>query len=198
MSDFLSKTVALVGNPNVGKSTLFNQLTGMNQHTGNWPGKTVGTAYGYCEYEGEKITFVDLPGTYSVFAKSPEEEVTRSFLESEKYDAVAVVCDATCLERNLSLVLQILSVTGKVIVCVNLVDEAEKRGIDIDFPSLKEALGVKVIKTSARSSRGIKDLLDGILNLKDRGADEKTDDEEIILKAEKIAKKVVSSKSRPD
>ncbi len=198
MSDFLNKTVALVGNPNVGKSTVFNQLTGMNQHTGNWPGKTVGTAYGYCEYKGEKFTFVDLPGTYSVFAKSPEEEVTRNFLESGDYDAVAVICDATCLERNLSLVLQILSITGKVIVCINLIDEAEKRGIDIDFSLLKDALGVEVIKMSARSSRGIKDMLDGILNLKGRDPDEKPDDEEMILRAEEISKSVVSSKSRPD
>ncbi len=198
MSDFLSKTVALVGNPNVGKSTVFNQLTGMNQHTGNWPGKTVGTAYGHCEYNDEKFTFVDLPGTYSIFAKSPDEEITRNFLESGEYDAVAVVCDATCLERNLSLVLQILSVTGKVIICVNLMDEAEKRNINIDFTALKEALGVEVIKMSARSSRGIKDLLDGILNLKNRSPDEKNDDKEIILKAEEIAQKTVSFKSRPD
>lgn len=198
MSGFLSKTVALVGNPNVGKSTVFNQLTGMNQHTGNWPGKTVGTAYGHCEYNDENFTFVDLPGTYSIFAKSPDEEITRNFLESGEYDAVAVVCDATCLERNLSLVLQILSVTGKVIVCVNLMDEAEKRNINIDFTALKEALGVEVIMMSARSSRGIKDLLDGILNLKNRSPDEKNDDKEIILKAEEIAKKTVSFKSRPD
>ncbi len=187
-----------MGNPNVGKSTVFNQLTGMNQHTGNWPGKTVGTAYGHCEYKGSKITFVDLPGTYSVFAKSPEEEVTRNFLQSGEYDAVAVICDATCLERNLSLVLQILSITGKVIVCVNLVDEAEKRGIIIDFESLKKALGVEVIKMSARSSHGIKDMLDGILTLKDRTPNKKSTDEEIILKAEEIAKNSVLSESRPD
>jgi len=194
----LEKTVALVGNPNVGKSTVFNQLTGMNQHTGNWPGKTVGTAYGHCDYKGERITFVDLPGTYSVFAKSPEEEVTRSFLESGEYDAVAVICDGTCLERNLSLVLQILSITGKVIVCINLMDEAEKKGISIDTDTLREKLGVQVVTMSARSSKGIDDMLSGIMTLKDVGCNEKLSADEIIPKAEEIAKASVFADTRPD
>ena len=123
-------TVALMGNPNVGKSTLFNYLTGMRQHTGNWPGKTVTGAVGSCTYKNLDITFVDLPGCYSLLSHSPEEEVARDFVMSSQADMTVVVCDATCLERNLILVLQTLEVTKNVIVCVNLMDEAKKKGLN--------------------------------------------------------------------
>ena len=113
------KTIALAGNPNVGKSTIFNALTGMNQHTGNWPGKTVSNAKGYFETQENNYVLVDLPGTYSLMAHSAEEEIARNFICFEKPDAVIVVCDATCLERNLNLVLQTMEITQKVIVCVN-------------------------------------------------------------------------------
>lgn len=118
--------IALAGNPNVGKSTVFNGLTGLHQHTGNWPGKTVTGAMGECTYEGETYTLIDLPGSYSLMAHSAEEEVARDYICFGKPEAVVVVCDAVCLERNLNLVLQTIEITGKTIVCVNLVDEAKK------------------------------------------------------------------------
>jgi len=124
--------VALAGNPNVGKSTLFNSLTGMHQHTGNWPGKTVTGAIGNCTYKDREITFVDLPGCYSLLAHSAEEEVARDFICEKNADATVVVCDAVSLERNLILVMQTIEVTQKVIVCVNLIDEAKKKGIKIN------------------------------------------------------------------
>ena len=125
--------IALGGNPNVGKSTLFNGLTGLRQHTGNWPGKTVATAYGYCSYDQKEYIVVDLPGCYSLAAHSAEEEVARDFIRSGQADAVIIVCDATCLERNLYLVLQTMEITPNVVVCVNLMDEAEKKKIKPDL-----------------------------------------------------------------
>ena len=121
--------IALAGNPNVGKSTVFNALTGMNQHTGNWPGKTVALAQGRCRRGQNDFLLVDLPGTYSLLAHSAEEEVARDFICFGRADATIVVCDATCLERSLNLVLQILEMTGRVVVCVNLLDEARKKHI---------------------------------------------------------------------
>ena len=121
-----SKVIALAGNPNVGKSTVFNELTGLNQHTGNWPGKTVTNAQGKYIHNGTEYVLVDLPGTYSLMAHSTEEEVARDFICFGNPDAVIVVCDATCLERNLNLVLQTIEITDKVVVCVNLLDEAKK------------------------------------------------------------------------
>ena len=118
------QVVALAGNPNVGKSTVFNSLTGMNQHTGNWPGKTVASAQGYCVTKRQSYVMVDIPGTYSLMAHSAEEEVARNFICFGAPDAVVVVCDATCLERNLNLVLQTLEISDRVVVCVNLRDEA--------------------------------------------------------------------------
>ena len=151
---------ALVGNPNVGKSTIFNCLTGMHQHTGNWPGKTVGSAEGVTKYKDNEYLIYDLPGTYSLIAHSQEEEVTRDFICFEDYDGVIVVCDAVCLERNLNLVIQILEITSNVVVCVNLLDEAKKKKIKIDLKKLSTELGVPVVGTSARSGKGIKNLLE--------------------------------------
>lgn len=151
--------IALAGNPNVGKSTLFNNLTGMNQHTGNWPGKTVGNAQGYGSSEEHSYVFVDIPGTYSLMAHSAEEEVARNFICFGGSDAVVVVCDATCLERNLNLVLQVLEIAERVIVCVNLLDEAEKKQIRIDLEGLSKELGVPVVGTVARKKESLDEFL---------------------------------------
>ena len=140
------KVVALAGNPNVGKSTVFNALTGLNQHTGNWPGKTVSNAQGRYTHKDRDFILVDIPGTYSLMASSVEEEVARDFVCFGGPDAVVVVADATCLERNLNLVLQILEITRKVIVCVNLLDEAEKKGIYVNLDTLSRELGVPVMR----------------------------------------------------
>ena len=139
------KVIALAGNPNVGKSTVFNALTGMKQHTGNWPGKTVENAQGYFEFEGDNYVLVDVPGSYSLIARSAEEEVARDFICFSNPDAVIVVCDATGLTRNLNLVLQTLETGKKVVVCINLFDEARKRKIEIDLKALEKELGVPVI-----------------------------------------------------
>ena len=153
------KKIALAGNPNVGKSTLFNQLTGMHQHTGNWPGKTVSNAVGSFSYHKENYLLYDLPGTYSLISHSEEETVARDFLCFQEYDMVIVVCDALCLERNLNLVLQILEINQQVIVCVNLLDEAKKKGIELDLELLSKRLGVPVVGTVARSKKGLSLLL---------------------------------------
>lgn len=157
--------IALAGNPNVGKSTVFNALTGLNQHTGNWPGKTVTNARGKFRHKDRNFILVDIPGTYSLIANSAEEEVARDFICFGKPDAVIVVTDATCLERNLNLVLQILEITHKVVVCVNLIDEAKRKRIDIDFDSLSKCLGVPVIPSNARNGEGLETLMDSILDI---------------------------------
>ncbi len=149
------KRIALVGNPNVGKSTIFNALTGMHQHTGNWPGKTVTQMIGTFSFHGEEYELVDLPGTYSLISHSEEESVTRDFLCFESYDGVIVVCDSLCLERNLNLVMQILDITPHVLVCVNLLDEARKKKVKVDLKALEKILKVPVVGTEARKKKGI-------------------------------------------
>ncbi len=162
--------VALAGNPNVGKSTLFNALTKLHQHTGNWPGKTVGSAYGTCSHNGQNYIFADIPGTYSLFARSAEEELARDALLYGECDAVAVVCDATCLQRNLNLVLQLREICGRLIVCVNLLDEAKRKGIHIDLEVLERCLGLPVIGMSAGKGDGIEQLFDAVEKLNPRRA----------------------------
>lgn len=159
------KLIAIAGNPNVGKSTIFNYLTGMNQHTGNWPGKTVSNAQGEYEHKGRSFKLVDIPGTYSLISSSLEEEVARDFICFANPDAIIVVLDATCLERNLNLALQILEITKDVVVCVNLIDEAEKKKIHIDIDELSLQLGVPVVCTNARSGIGIDELMDEVYNI---------------------------------
>lgn len=160
--------IALAGNPNVGKSTVFNALTGMNQHTGNWTGKTVATACGTFTRNGKKYITVDLPGTYSLFTHSVEEEVARDFILSGNADACITVCDATCLERNLNLVLQIIEITPRTVVCINLMDEARRKKICVDIPALARELGVPVVGTSARSGKGLDELIDAVDSLKSK------------------------------
>ena len=159
------RIVALAGNPNVGKSTVFNELTGLNQHTGNWPGKTVTNAQGKCRYKDTGFIMVDIPGTYSLMAHSAEEEVARDFICFGGPEAVIVVCDATCLERNMNLVLQTLEITDNVVVCVNLMDEAKKKKIRIDFDQLEQNLGVPVVGVSARSGKGLDGMMDRLLEV---------------------------------
>ncbi|MGX4685731.1 ferrous iron transporter B [Vagococcus sp. JNUCC 83] len=151
--------ITLAGNPNVGKSSVFNELTGLRQHTGNWPGKTVDLAQGRTEFDGQGFILVDLPGTYSLSAHSAEEEVARDFIKSNESQATIVVCDATSLERNLNLVLQIMQLTPNVVVCVNLLDEAKKKKIHINLDKLQELLGVPVVGTSAVKKQGLDTLM---------------------------------------
>ncbi len=157
--------VALAGNPNVGKSTLFNALTGLRQHTGNWAGKTVATARGEYTFQGEDYQLIDLPGTYSLAAHSQEEAVARDYIESGQADAVVVVCDATCLERNLILVLQVLELTGRALVCVNLMDEAKRLGIEVDLTALSRRLGVPVVGAAGARQDGLDALKEAVAAL---------------------------------
>ncbi len=151
-------TVALAGNPNVGKSTLFNALTGLRQHTGNWPGKTVEQAVGQYTYGDAKVSLVDLPGTYSLLADSPEEEIARDFLRGDSADVTVVVVDAAALRRSLCLALQVRQMTARMVLCVNLLDEAQKKGIQVDLNRLSHSLAVPVVGTAARSGTGLEEL----------------------------------------
>ncbi len=153
------KIIALAGNPNVGKSTVFNALTGGRQHTGNWPGKTVSSAHGVCRFHKTDYLIVDLPGSYSLDARSAEEEITRDYIMDAGSDAAVIVCDATCLERNLILALQIIRNQPASILCVNLMDEAKKKGIQVNLALLSERLGIPVVGTAARSKKGLSELL---------------------------------------
>jgi Fe2+ transport system protein B len=154
--------VALAGNPNTGKSTVFNNLTGLKQHTGNWPGKTVTRAEGGFEYNDKKFKLVDLPGTYSLLSTSTDEEVARDFILFGQPDVTVVVVDATRLERNLNLTLQILEITDRVVLCLNLIDEAERHKIKIDERMLSKDLGIPVIPATARYNKGMNELLNAI------------------------------------
>ena len=212
---------ALAGNPNVGKSTIFNALTGMRQHTGNWPGKTVALAQGVCMYKGEEIRLVDLPGTYALVSKSQEETLAAGFISGGEADCVIAVCDATSLERSLILALQVMELTDRVIVCVNLMDEAQKQGIKIDLAALSFELGVPVVAASASREEGMGELLEQLRRILDgfeaprprrcgvvsdsireshlgaealRGASGRASDEiaaQFVRRAEEIAKRVV-------
>ncbi len=154
--------VALAGNPNTGKSTVFNALTGLRQHTGNWPGKTVTRAEGGFIYDTNRYKLVDLPGTYSLMATSMDEEVARDFVLFGQPDVTLIVVDATRLERNLNLVLQILEITDRAVVCLNLVDEAKRKNITVDERRLARDLGVPVVPTVARTGQGLPELLQAI------------------------------------
>ena len=150
--------VALAGNPNTGKSTVFNTLTGLKQHVGNWPGKTVARAEGGFEYGAKKFKLVDLPGTYSLLSASTDEEIARDFILFGRPDCTIIVVDATVLERNLNLTLQILEITYRAVLCLNLMDEAERKGIEIDHERLGRDLGIPVVPTVARTGQGIPEL----------------------------------------
>lgn len=160
-----TKIIALGGNPNVGKSTIFNGLTGLNQHTGNWPGKTVTNATGSYTFKNFQFTLVDIPGTYSLMANSVEEEVARDFICFGNPDITVIVLDATCLERNLNLVLQTTEITNNVLVCVNLMDEAKRKGISININKLSMLLGLPVVATSASKGEGLNDLMNSVHNI---------------------------------
>ena len=154
--------VALAGNPNTGKSTVFNQLTGLKQHVGNWPGKTVVRAEGTIEYEGNRYKLIDLPGTYSLLSNAVDEEIARNFILFGHPEVVLLVVDSTCLERNLNLVLQVLEISDRVVICLNLMDEAARKGIEINVDQLSRDLGVPVIPTIANRGEGLKELIEAV------------------------------------
>ena len=202
------KVIALAGNPNVGKSTVFNALTGMKQHTGNWPGKTVTNAQGYCNSPSNSYVVVDIPGTYSLLAHSAEEEIARNFICSKNPDAVVVVCDATCLERNLNLVLQISQICKNMVVCLNLMDEAKRKGIYIDTKKLADLLKIPVVPIIARRKKGLSELLSAIDCVIENSTVTENESlcndffcdktaEVTVKKAEEIAKEVVSYEREP-
>jgi len=160
--DRVDYVIALAGNPNTGKSTVFNNLTGLRQHTGNWPGKTVSRAEGGFSYNEKRYKVVDLPGTYSLLSTSTDEDVARNFILFGRPDVTVIVVDATRLERNLNLVLQILEITDRVVICLNLMDEAKRNQVEIDTRALSRELGVPVIPAAARQKEGMPELIAAI------------------------------------
>ncbi len=198
-----SYTIALAGNPNVGKSTIFNSITGMHQHTGNWPGKTVANATGKNNYKGTELLWVDIPGTYSIMSHSEEEEIARDYICFGNPDATVVVVDATCLERNLNLVFQIIEITDNVVVCVNLLDEAKRKKIKIDLKELSNQLGVPVVGTTARKKRTLNHLLETVYKVcrhdiipKPNKIEYEAKIEEKIQELEKVLKKEIKIKEK--
>ncbi len=165
--DNFDRVIALAGNPNTGKSTLFNALTGLKQHTGNWPGKTVTRAEGGYQFNNIRYKLVDLPGTYSLLSASQDEEVARDFILFGQPDCTIVVTDATALERNLNLVMQVMEITDKVVVAVNLMDEAERKGMEVDTRALSRDLGVPAIPVTARTGEGMSNLLSTVAGVID-------------------------------
>ncbi|MCX7798368.1 MAG: 50S ribosome-binding GTPase [Melioribacter sp.] len=164
MTDY-DYVIALAGNPNTGKSTVFNNLTGLKQHTGNWPGKTVSRAEGGFIYANKRFKVVDLPGTYSLLSTSTDEEIARDFILFGQPDVTVIVVDSTRLERNLNLVLQVLEITDRAVLCLNLIDEAERHQIQIDDKLLSKKLGIPVIPAAAREKKGMKELLQSIFEV---------------------------------
>ncbi len=157
--------VALAGNPNTGKSSVFNALTGLKQHTGNWPGKTVTRAEGGYKFNDRRYKLVDLPGTYSLLSAAQDEEIARDFILFGQPDCTVVVADVTCLERNLNLVLQVLEISNKVVLCANMMDEAKRKGIEVDTRALSRDLGVPTVATVARTGEGLRDLTAAVADI---------------------------------
>ena len=193
-------TVAIAGNPNVGKSTIFNGLTGLNQHTGNWTGKTVENAAGICIHNNQKFLLVDIPGTYSLMADSEEEKIARDYIDSNKANATVVIVDATLLERNMNLVFQIMNLTNNVIVCVNLLDEAKKKGVSVDLNKLSKLLGVPVVGTIARKRKTLNNLINTIADVCNKKIEPKpikidADIDKIFERAHEIVAEVVTLKN---
>ncbi len=185
------KVIALAGNPNTGKSTVFNYLTGLNQHTGNWPGKTVVSARGEYNYNEKEYIIVDLPGSYSLFTASKDEEVSRDFICYGDYDAIVVVLDATCLERNLNLVFQISEITNRIILCVNLIDEAKKKNIVLDKEGLESELNIPIILTSARKGIGMNELKKAIEKVASSNIEDKRHNVKYDEKIEKRVSEII-------